>query len=127
MGGPELAPQAPQRSGSPGEAGAPLDIPGFVPVTRASDLSPGAMTWVALERERVLVVNVDGAFYALKDACGHRQAPLSKGVLEGHVIECPLHFAQFDVRTGELLSGPIAEPVPTYQVRVEGDTVYVKR
>src|SRR3989454_3445630 len=38
--------------------------------------------------------------------CGHRQAPLSKGTLEGHVIECPLHFATFDVRTGKLLSGP---------------------
>jgi nitrite reductase/ring-hydroxylating ferredoxin subunit len=100
---------------------------GFVPVTRASELSPGAMTWVALDRERVLIANVDGCFYALQDSCGHRQAPLSKGTLEGHVIECPLHFARFDVRTGKLLSGPTAEDVPTYQVLVEGDTVYVKR
>ena len=100
---------------------------GFVPVTRASDVAPGAMTWVALERERVLLANVDGVFYALKDACGHRQAPLSKGTLAGHVIECPLHFAQFDVRTGQLLSGPTSAAVPTYEVRVEGDTVYVKR
>ena len=100
---------------------------GFVPVTRASELSPGAMTWVALDRERVLIANVDGCFYALADSCGHRQAPLSKGTLEGHVIECPLHFARFDVRTGKLLSGPTAADVPTYQVLVDGDTVYVKR
>ena len=100
---------------------------GFVPVTRASELSPGAMTWVALDRERVLIANVDGCFYALQDSCGHRQAPLSKGTLEGHVIECPLHFARFDVRTGKLLSGPTAVDVPTYQVLVDGDTVYVKR
>jgi len=100
---------------------------GFVPVTLASELSPGAMTWVALDRERVLIANVDGCFYALQDSCGHRQAPLSKGTLEGHVIECPLHFARFDVRTGKLLSGPTAADVPTYQVLVDGDTVYVKR
>jgi nitrite reductase/ring-hydroxylating ferredoxin subunit len=100
---------------------------GFVPVTRASELSPGAMTWVALDRERVLIANVDGCFYALRDSCGHRRAPLSKGTLEGHVIECPLHFARFDVRTGKLLSGPTAADVPTYQVLVDGDTVYVKR
>jgi hypothetical protein len=43
------------------------------------------------------------------------------------VIECPLHFAIFDVRTGKLLSGPTAADVPTYQVQVEDDTVYVKR
>ena len=102
-------------------------LDGFVPVTRASELSPGAMTWVALDRERVLIANVDGCFYALQDSCGHRQAPLSKGTLEGHVIECPLHFARFDVRTGKLLSGPTAADVPTYQVLVDGDTVYVKR
>jgi len=100
---------------------------GFVPVTRASELSPGTMTWVALDRERVLIANVDGCFYALEDSCGHRQTPLSKGTLEGHVIECPLHFAQFDVRTGKLLTGPAAADIPTYQVRVDGDTVYVKR
>lgn len=100
---------------------------GFVPVIRASELSPGAMTWVALDRERVLIANVDGCFYALQDSCGHRQAPLSKGTLQGHVIECPLHFARFDVRTGKLLSGPTAADVPTYQVLVDGDTVYVKR
>lgn len=100
---------------------------GFVPVTRASELSPGAMTWVALDRERVLIANVDGCFYALQDSCGHRQAPLSKGTLEGHVIECPLHFARFDVRTGKLLTGPTAADVPTYQVLVDGDTVYVRR
>ena len=131
MGGPDMAPQAPQRSGCPGKAGAPLDtrgmLDGFMPVTRASELSPGAMKWVAIDRERVLIANVAGVFYALQDSCGHRRAPLSKGTLWGYVIECPLHFAQFDVRTGKLLSGPAGADVPTYQVLVEGDTVYVKR
>ena len=102
-------------------------LDGFVPVARASELSPGAMTWVALDRERVLIANVGGLFYGLQDVCGHRQAPLSKGRLDGHVVECPLHFAQFDVRTGKLLSGPVAADVPTYEVRVEGDTLYLKR
>jgi nitrite reductase/ring-hydroxylating ferredoxin subunit len=100
---------------------------GFVPVARVSELSPGAMRWVALDRERVLIANVGGVFYALQDACGHRQAPLSKGTLEGHVIECPLHFAQFDVRTGKLLSGPVAADVATYEVQVDGDPVYARR
>jgi nitrite reductase/ring-hydroxylating ferredoxin subunit len=99
---------------------------GFVPVTRASELLPGAMKWVAVDRERVLIANVDGAFYALQDSCGHRQAPLSKGTLAGHVVECPLHFAQFDVRTGRLVSGPVAADVPAYEVRVEGGMVYVR-
>ena len=102
-------------------------LDGFVPVTRASELSPGAMTAVTLDRERVLIANVDGAFYALRDVCGHRGAPLTPGILIGHVLECSSHFACFDVRTGKFLSGPPSADVPAYQVRVEGDSVYVKR
>ena len=102
-------------------------LDGFVPVARVSELLPGTMKWVAIDYERVLIANVDGAFYALRDACGHRGAPLSRGTLAGHVIECPLHFACFDVRTGALLSGPAAADVPTYPVVVDGDTVYLTR
>ncbi len=100
---------------------------GFVAVAQATDLVPGQMTFVAVERERIVLANVDGAFYALRDVCGHRNAPLSKGRLDGCVIECPLHFAQFDVRTGKLIDGPISADVPAYEVRVEAGTVYLKR
>jgi nitrite reductase/ring-hydroxylating ferredoxin subunit len=99
---------------------------GFVPVAKAAELPPGQMRWVAVDGERLVLANVAGAFYVLSDVCGHRSAPLSRGKLVGHLIECPLHFARFDVRTGELVNGPISMPVPIHQVRVEGDTVYVK-
>jgi nitrite reductase/ring-hydroxylating ferredoxin subunit len=100
---------------------------GFVVVGKTSDLAPGEMKFVAVDGERVVLANVDGALYALRDMCGHRNAPLSRGKLIGCLIECPLHFAQFDIRSGELVDGPVSTPVPIYEVRVEGDTVYVKR
>jgi len=100
---------------------------GFFPVAEASSLASGQMRWVAVDGERLVLANVDGIFYALRDVCGHKNAPLSRGTLSGHVIECPLHFAQFDVRTGELVDGPVSTAVPIYEVRVEGNTVYVKR
>ena len=99
---------------------------GFVSVASVRELAPGTMKWVAVDRERVLLANVDGTFYAIQDSCGHRQAVLSRGTLRGHVVECPLHYAEFDVRTGKLLSGPTSADVPTYQVLVDGDVVYVK-
>jgi nitrite reductase/ring-hydroxylating ferredoxin subunit len=99
---------------------------GFVAVGKTGDLGPGDMKFVAVDRERVVLANVEGAFYALRDVCGHRNAPLSRGKLIGCLIECPLHFAQFDIRTGKLVDGPVSADVPVYQVWVEGDTVYVK-
>ena len=98
---------------------------GFVPACKAADLTSGSMTWIAVHRERVLLANVEGTFYALSDVCGHLRAPLSRGRLEGYSVECPLHFARFDVRTGAPIDGPVATDVPTYQVRVEDGTVYV--
>ena len=100
---------------------------GFVPVAPASALAPGTMKWVVVDRERVLLANVEGIYYALRDSCGHRGAPLSRGKLAGHEIECPLHYARFDVRTGWLVSGPASADVIAYEVRVEHETVYVKR
>ena len=102
-------------------------LEGFVPVAAASEVPPGAMKRVVVGGERTLVVNVSGDFFALRDVCGHAGAPLSTGDLTGYVIECPMHYACFDVRTGKLLSGPVSGDVATYEVRVEGDTVYVKR
>jgi nitrite reductase/ring-hydroxylating ferredoxin subunit len=102
-------------------------LDGFVPVAKVDELSPGQMKWVAVNGERRVLANVEGMFYAISDVCGHRNAPLSRGKLQGYLIECPLHFAQFDIRTGELVNGPISTPVPVYEVRVEGHTVYIER
>jgi nitrite reductase/ring-hydroxylating ferredoxin subunit len=99
---------------------------GFVVVGKTADLAPGEMKFVAVDRVRVVLANVDGVFYALRDACGHKNAPLSRGKLIGCLIECPLHFAQFDMRTGKLVDGPISADVPVYEVRVDGDTVSIK-
>jgi 3-phenylpropionate/trans-cinnamate dioxygenase ferredoxin component len=98
----------------------------FVPVAKAAELAPGQMKWVVVNGERRVLANVEGAFYAISDVCGHRNAPLSRGRLQGYLIECPLHFARFDVRTGDLVNGPVSTAVPVYEVRVEGDTVYIK-
>jgi nitrite reductase/ring-hydroxylating ferredoxin subunit len=100
---------------------------GFVAVAETGDLAPGEMKFVAVDRERIVLANVDGSFYALRDVCGHRNAPLSRGRLDGCIVECPLHFAQFDIRTGKFVDGPYSADVPAYEVKVDGDTVYLKR
>ena len=99
---------------------------GFVAVARVSELAAGEMKFAAVDGQRIVLANVEGRFYALRDVCGHRNAPLSRGRLVGHLIECPLHFALFDLRTGKLVDGPISTDIPAYEVRVEGETVYIK-
>jgi len=98
----------------------------FVAVATVADIPPGAMKCVAVDRVRVLLANVEGIFYAVGDMCGHRRAPLSAGQLDGYLVECPLHYAIFDVRTGKFVDGPTSADVPAYETRVNGDTVLVR-
>lgn len=99
----------------------------FIPVASAADIPEGAMKCVAIDRRRVVIARVEGRFHAFSDICGHRNAPLSRGKLSGHNVECPLHFAQFDIRDGRLADGPVSADIPVYEVRVEGDTVFIRR
>ena len=74
----------------------------------------------------IAVFNVDGELYAIDDTCTHQDASLADGWLEGCNVECPLHAACFDLRTG-MPSGPPAKmPVRTHEVVVEDGLVYVR-
>jgi nitrite reductase/ring-hydroxylating ferredoxin subunit len=53
-----------------------------------------------VEGKEIMIANIDGQYYALSDRCGHANASLLKGSLNGKVVTCPLHGAQFDVTTG---------------------------
>lgn len=98
----------------------------FIPVASVADIPEGVMKCVAVDRRRVVIARIDGCFHAFSDICGHRNAPLSRGRLSGHIVECPLHFAQFDIQNGRLVDGPVSAAIPVYDVRVEGDTVLVR-
>jgi nitrite reductase/ring-hydroxylating ferredoxin subunit len=76
-------------------------------VFEASELLPGGLKAVSLGGEELVIANCANAFYAVSRTCGHAHARMERGALTGWIITCPLHYAQFDVRTGEALSGPV--------------------
>lgn len=95
-------------------------------VARADDIPPGAKKIVEIDGVEIVVVNLDGAFYALEDVCTHDGGPLGEGRLEGCQLICPRHGARFDVRTGAALTMPAVEAAPTYAVRVQDGDVLVE-
>ena len=99
----------------------------FVPVASLSDVPPGRSKEVMVDTERILVCNVGGTLYAVGDVCTHDNGPLGQGTLEGFEVECPRHGARFDVKTGKALCLPAILPIPTYEVKVEGSQILVKR
>ena len=103
-----------------------IDPSSGVLVGKVSDIPPGKAKSVALKKFRVAVFNVDGKFYAIKDACPHAEYPLEKGTLRGEVVACSSHNWQFNVRTGECLRGNPGSTIRTFEVEVRGDEVWVK-
>jgi 3-phenylpropionate/trans-cinnamate dioxygenase ferredoxin component len=69
----------------------------------------------------VIVCRLNGTLFAVEDNCSHRDAKLSEGRLRGGLLTCPLHGAQFDVRTGAQQGPPATQPIATYAV-VETDS-----
>jgi 3-phenylpropionate/trans-cinnamate dioxygenase ferredoxin subunit len=98
----------------------------FVKVASTGDIAPGERLWLEFEEETVVLFNVNGSYYCIADVCTHDGGPLEDGQLEDHEVECPRHGARFDVRTGAALCLPAVTPVPTFEVKVEGDEIYIE-
>jgi len=91
-----------------------------------SDLPPGGVLRVEVDGSPICLARVEsGEVYALRDQCSHEQFPLSDGEVVGSEIECPIHLARFDLRTGAASGQPAKDPVQSYPATVEGDAIYV--
>jgi len=90
-----------------------------------SDLPPGRMRAIEHAGTSVLLCNVEGRIHAVENLCSHAAVPLSEGHLRGCEIECDLHGAVFDVRSGEAIALPARSPIRTFAVERRGDRVLI--
>jgi len=96
-----------------------------------SDLSFASLTAgkpVKIEKDgrTICVARVGDQVFAIDDTCSHSEASLSEGDISDFKIECWLHGAEFDLRTGEALTPPAVAPIKVYPVIVDGDSVTVE-
>jgi 3-phenylpropionate/trans-cinnamate dioxygenase ferredoxin subunit len=91
-----------------------------------SELQQGKPVKVEKDGKTISVARVGDEVFAVDDTCSHSDASLSEGDVTGFKIECWLHGAEFDLRTGEALSPPAVAPLHTYGVHVDGDSVTVE-
>ena len=81
---------------------------------------------VTIDGEDICLTRVGDQVFAIGDLCTHSDASLSEGDVTGFKIECWLHGAEFDLRTGEALTLPANIPAKTYPVTVVNDVVEIK-
>ena len=92
---------------------------------KESDVRENDVTGVVLEGQHIALYRLNGEVFATSDICTHQFAMLSDGFVDGGCIECPLHAAQFDIKTGTVICGPAGTSIAVYPVKLEVGQVLI--
>lgn len=102
-----------------------MSEPTFHPLASSSELEEGKGRPYELEGHRIALIRHQGRVFAIDDLCPHADASIAFGPVENGCIACPWHFAEFDLATGAVLSGPSPRGIRTYQVKEEAGQVSI--
>jgi 3-phenylpropionate/trans-cinnamate dioxygenase ferredoxin component len=97
-----------------------------IDVCSAAELAEGQTRLVvAPDGAKIGVFNCGGGLYAIEDRCSHDDGPLAEGEFDAETctVECPRHGSLFDLTSGRPKTLPAYQPVSTYPVTIEDDTI----
>ena len=94
-------------------------------VANSEQLREGEVIAVSVENKTFAIYQHQGAYYATDNVCTHQFALLSDGYFEDGCIECPLHQARFDVRSGKALCAPATKDLQTFPVMLKGSQIFL--
>jgi nitrite reductase/ring-hydroxylating ferredoxin subunit len=96
-----------------------------ITVSAVSEIAPSQMKEFTYKELELLVVNVNGSFYVLKNKCTHMGCKLSNGTLTGEIVRCPCHGSEFSVRSGIVVKGPARDAELSYPVHVGNGNISI--
>jgi nitrite reductase/ring-hydroxylating ferredoxin subunit len=98
---------------------------GWVRAAALADFAGRDVLGVRCGGHRLAIYALPDGYHATSDVCPHMGAPLSRGCVVDAFVECPMHHALFDIRTGVSDGAVTAQNVRTFPVKVEGADLYV--
>lgn len=91
-----------------------------------AELEKSGMLCETFEGREIALFKFGSDYFAIDNICSHAGGRLCEGMLDGNVIECPLHGARYDITTGAMLGPPARGPQKTYPVRINGDNIEIE-
>lgn len=98
----------------------------YVKVTSTKDIPKNEMRLFKINSIEVIVVNLDGEFYAFDNRCPHMGYPLYYGSLNGEILTCGFHYAKFNVKTGKPLGAVTPKPLKTFKIKVQNQNILIE-
>ncbi len=96
----------------------------FVKACKLSELED--IQSLDINDKKIMLIRKDDKIYALDRICTHQYADLANGFINDDAITCPLHLAQFEISSGKALTPPAEKPLKLYNIKIEGDDIYVE-
>lgn len=93
-------------------------------IAEKNEISAGKGKSFKIDGKQIAIFNQDG-FHALDDLCVHQDGSIAPGKLDGDIVECPLHFWHYNIKTGELKDYIKDVKLQTYQLQVKDDGIYI--
>ena len=97
-----------------------------VKTVKTSEITENSVKVVNVDDKDIAIFNVEGDFYAIDDLCSHAEASLAEGEVFDCKVECPLHGAEFDLKTGQAVTLPATKPVASYVISIEDEVIYLE-
>jgi nitrite reductase/ring-hydroxylating ferredoxin subunit len=98
----------------------------YIRIAETHDIPKNNMRVFTVEGYEILVVNIEGEFYAFENRCPQMGYPLYLGSLEGKVLTCGFHYAKFDVSTGRPLGPVTRKPLKTFKIKIRNSSILVR-
>ena len=100
----------------------------WVKVCSEKSLKNGEMLDFDQDTKKILIAKIGGTVYATDRICTHAYADLSTGIMneEEKTVTCPLHLSAFKLDTGVPQNLPAEEPIKTYKVKIQDNSIYIK-
>ena len=100
---------------------------GWIEGPRAADVPPGRPTRFDKDGVSILILPLNGQFFAYRNACAHQGLPLENGLLDttAGTLTCPWHGYSYDAMTGHgfTTSQSHLDPFP---LRLENGTLWIR-
>jgi nitrite reductase/ring-hydroxylating ferredoxin subunit len=98
----------------------------WVKISDTQRIPRNTMQIFRIKEHEILVANVEGKYYAFDNKCPHMGYSLYLGSLEGEVLTCGFHYAQFSVTTGKSLGAATHKPLKTFKVKIQNSSILVE-
>ena len=94
-------------------------------VAATSELEEGGQMYVELNGTEILLCRHGEEYFAISYYCSHEEFALEGGMLHDGCITCPYHGAEFSLVDGAVLAPPAYEPINTYKIKIENNTIAI--